>query len=328
MARLNYKGKLRKIHQWLGLSSGLLVFIIAITGALYAFQEEILDVTEPFRFVPVSEQPLLMPGKLEQIAVNHLPGKQLHSIDYQEKGRAAIAVFYHDDPLYYFKMYIDPYHGEVLHIKDMGSGFFNWVLDGHMYLWLPHDTGRVVVMSATLIFAAMLLTGFFLWLPRHFRGLRQRIRFEWTPVTRWKRKNWDLHAIVGFYSLAFALIFTITGLVWVLPGFADGWHKWLGGEKSMTYSNLHRSIQTDDLTVSDPMDHLFSMYENSDMEYSSLEIHPPETDSSAILVVINPEKGTYWKSDYIFHDVHDLSELTPGHIWGRFDDAWLFRLRR
>ena len=32
---------IRKIHQWLGLTSGLLVFIIAVTGCLYAFQEEI-----------------------------------------------------------------------------------------------------------------------------------------------------------------------------------------------------------------------------------------------------------------------------------------------
>ena len=40
---MSFKKGIRKIHLWLGLSSGLLVFIIAITGSLYAFQEEITN---------------------------------------------------------------------------------------------------------------------------------------------------------------------------------------------------------------------------------------------------------------------------------------------
>lgn len=35
------KQKTRKIHLWLGLTSGIIVFIVAITGALYTFKEEI-----------------------------------------------------------------------------------------------------------------------------------------------------------------------------------------------------------------------------------------------------------------------------------------------
>jgi len=35
------KKLLRKIHLWLGLTSGIIVFIIAITGAIYVFNEDI-----------------------------------------------------------------------------------------------------------------------------------------------------------------------------------------------------------------------------------------------------------------------------------------------
>ena len=39
------------LHRWLGLLSGLIVFIVCFTGALYAFHEEITDLSEPWRRV-------------------------------------------------------------------------------------------------------------------------------------------------------------------------------------------------------------------------------------------------------------------------------------
>nr|MBP9195796.1 PepSY domain-containing protein [Saprospiraceae bacterium] len=80
------KRNIRNIHQWLGLFSGLLVFVIAITGAIYTFQEEILNLTESHRFVPIKNLPLLKPSQLETIAKAKLPGKTLHSIEYKERG--------------------------------------------------------------------------------------------------------------------------------------------------------------------------------------------------------------------------------------------------
>ena len=43
MKKSSTKKTIRNIHLWLGLSIGLLVFIISITGAIYAFQEEITN---------------------------------------------------------------------------------------------------------------------------------------------------------------------------------------------------------------------------------------------------------------------------------------------
>ncbi len=48
----NYlKSYISTLHLWLGLSSGLIVFIISITGCIYAFQKEIQDATQSFRYV-------------------------------------------------------------------------------------------------------------------------------------------------------------------------------------------------------------------------------------------------------------------------------------
>ncbi len=315
------KKAIRIIHQWLGIISGLLVFIIALTGAIYAFQEEISDYTEDFRFVKVEEKPYLEPSQLEVIAKNELPDKVLHSLEYSEEGKAAIAIFYHDDPLYYYKMYLNPYDGEVLHTKNMDDGFFQWILKGHMYLWLPHEIGTVVVLTATLVFLLMLISGFLLWLPKKVKGLKQRLSFQWKKTTKWKRKNWDWHAIVGFYTLLFSFLFSITGLVWVLPGFAVFYHQSLGGEKSMIYTDAVSVRSEEKEAIANPMDVLYQYYTKEKAQYNSLEIHPPETDSSSILVVTNPSSGTYWKSNYVFYNQYNLEELEVDHIWSKYQDA-------
>jgi len=82
----------RKQHLWVGLTSGLVVFIVAITGCLYAFQEEIQATTQPYRYVSPQPTPLLPPSRLRSIADSVLPHKQISSLVYHARGKAVKAV--------------------------------------------------------------------------------------------------------------------------------------------------------------------------------------------------------------------------------------------
>src|SRR5687767_12613531 len=141
-----------KLHLWLGFTSGLLVFIIAITGCLYAFQAEISDLTQPFRFVEHQEKPLLPPSRLKAVAEENLPGTHVHAVLYSGSERAAQVIFYNVDPDYYDIVYVNPYTAEVLKVKDMHADFFQFILDGHFYLWLPDAIGQPIVATACLVF--------------------------------------------------------------------------------------------------------------------------------------------------------------------------------
>ena len=311
------------VHRWLGLLSGLLVFIIAITGSLYAFQEEILDATEDFRFTAERDAAVLPPSRLTAIAQAELPDRHLHSLEYGEPGRAAVALFFEDAPEhYYYLVYLDPYSGVVQGVKDMEAGFFHWVLDGHMYLWLPEEIGRRVVLVATVVFVVMLLTGFVLWLPKKLKQLRQRLTFRWKATTRWKRKNWDLHAIGGVYSLGVALLFAVTGLVYAAPQWAVWYHALAGGEKSMLYVEPPSEVPATAVApLGDRMDDLFAGYRDVVGTGTTVELHPPATDSSSILIVTNPLPGTYWRSDYVYFDQYSYAERPVDHVYGRYADA-------
>lgn len=310
---------IRRIHLWLGLVSGLLVFIIAITGALYAFQEEIQNITQPYRRIVVQKDQVLLPSQVQEIAATTLPGKQLHSINYFNDDRSIELVYYHYEPTYYYKAYLNPYSGEVLHVQNMTEGFFNFILEGHMYLWLPREIGSVVVMCTTIIFALMVISGLVLWWPKNLGASGQRFWFRWKNNTSAKRKTWDLHSILGFYSCIVALIFIITGLVWVMPAFAEGWYRWIGGQKSIVYAEPLSSRQK-----TEPhglLDSLYLMKENERKTSAAWELHPPETDLSGILVMANPDKTMYWRSDYTFYDQNTLKELPVTHLWGKYKDA-------
>src|SRR5690349_21303620 len=121
---MNLKKLIGQLHLWLGLGSGIIVFIVSITGAIFAFEKEIQDITQPYRFVSVQNMPILKPSILKRKAMMALPNKSLHSIEYLPKGRAVKATFYSANPFYYHLMYIDPYTGRVLHTLDETKNFF------------------------------------------------------------------------------------------------------------------------------------------------------------------------------------------------------------
>lgn len=317
--KINFKKAIGKIHLWLGLSSGIIVFIIAVTGCLYAFQEEIQNITEEYRFVEKQDKPFLLPSQLEQIARKEIPDKALHAIKYNGSEKSAEAIFFHYEPSYYHIVYLNPYSGEVLEKANMEEGFFRFILDGHYYLWLPHEIGQVVVASATLVFLVMLISGLILWYPRNKNATKQRFQFKWKKGTKWKRKNYDLHNITGFYVFLIALIFAITGLVWGFQWFAHSYYTVLGGEKSLVYED---QISTKSkLTLEKPVDKVWALMQKQYPNAKSIEVHPPENDSTAIAANANPEEGTYWKMDYRYFDQYTLEEKEVNHIFGKYENA-------
>ncbi|TDD96164.1 PepSY-associated TM helix domain-containing protein [Flavobacterium cellulosilyticum] len=319
MKKISFKKAIGQLHLWLGLSSGIIVFIIAITGCLYAFQEEIQNYTEEYRFVEKQAKPYLPPSQLELIARNAVPDKMLHAIKYNSPEKSAEAIFYHYEPYYYYTIYLDPYSGKILEKVNMEEGFFRFILDGHYYLWLPHEIGQIVVASATLVFLVLLISGLILWYPRNKNASKQRFRFKWKKGTKWKRKNYDLHNITGFYLLLIALIFAITGLVFGFQWFASSYYTVLGGEKSLVYQDPISSKSK--LTVEKPLDKVWHLMQKKYPQAKSIEVHPPENDLTAIAANANPEEGTFWKMDYHYFDQYTLEEKEVNHVFGKYKNA-------
>lgn len=313
---MSVRNAIGKIHLWLGLTSGLLVFVIVVTGCIYAFQREIQDLTQPYRFVERQNKEFLPPSVLRAAAEEHLAGKHIHAVLYSGPDRAAQVIYYSLDPEYYYLVYVNPYTAEVLRVFDVEASFFNFILEGHFYLWLPPEIGQPIVATATLVFVVMLFTGIVLWWPRAKGAAKQRFTIRWTA--RWRRVNYDLHNVLGFYVWVVAIVFALTGLVWGFQWFANGVYSLAGGEKSLLYTEPLSDTTVRYAGEVPVIDKIYyemkKLYPNAKM----IEVHIPETNASVIGANANPDDDTYWAIDYRYYDQYTLEELSVDHIYGRF----------
>jgi uncharacterized iron-regulated membrane protein len=318
---MSLKNIIGKLHLYLGLTSGLLVFIIAVTGCIYAFQAEIQDLTQPYRFVEPQTTEMLPPSALKEVAEGLLPDKHIHGILYSGKDRAAQVIFFAFEPAYYDIIYLNPYTAEVLKVKDVEADFFHIILDGHFYLWLPPEIGQPVAATATLIFVVMLISGIFLWWPRKKKHSKQRFKVKWTA--RWRRKNYDLHNVLGFYVSAIALLLALTGLVWGFQWFADGVYASAGGDKSLIYTDPYSDTTRTYAGEQPAIDVIYQRMRSEYPDAKAIEVHVPVSPEYAIAANANPEQDTYWKIDYRYYDQYTLEEVSVDHIYGRFPGAEL-----
>ncbi len=309
------------IHLWLGLMSGLVVLFLGISGCILAFQREIETLTKSYQYVQPQSGAMLPPSRIQAIASQALPGKLAHSVAYGARGKAAVITFYHDKPEYYYLAYIDPYNGMVLKVINMDDDFFRIVVNGHFYLWLPHEIGQPIVASATLIFLVMMITGIILWWPKNKAARKQRFSIKWNA--KWRRLNYDLHNVFGFYMSWIAIFIAITGLVWGFQWFSKSVYWATSGGKQATqyYEPASKDKQTA-ASLQSPATDL--VWQKMNAEYPNaqvIEVHYPETDSSVIAAGANPDAGTYWQNDNRYYDQYTLKEIPVTHMYGRLKDA-------
>jgi uncharacterized iron-regulated membrane protein len=319
--RTPLKKAIGKLHLWMGLASGIIVCILGITGCILAFQKEIEDATQPYRFTEEKQMTYLPPSQIQAIALKTLPDKKLHSVSYQ-KGKNAVASFYNGEPQYYYLVYIDPYDGHVLKVKNMSRDFFRVVIDIHYYLLLPASIGQPIVASATLIFVLLLISGIILWWPRNKAARKQRFSVKWN--TTFKRKNYDMHNVLGFYMSWIVIFIAITGLVMGFQWFSKTVYWVSSGGKEMIEFKMPQSAKPyAGIEASEPnIDKIWKLSNEKQPGFPGIiEIHIPEDSITALEVAMNPDDLTYWKADYIYYDQNTLQELPVKHTYGKFKDA-------
>ncbi|WP_375181461.1 PepSY-associated TM helix domain-containing protein [Chryseobacterium sp.] len=216
-----------KLHLWLGLGVGFLIFIISITGALYVFKDEIENATRKdviyHNEQNINQKQVLPIRTLEKAVVAQVKEKYpVHWVNIPiDKKMSYLFYWYEHDPKgwnyfdefpIYKVAYVNPYNGKVLGTYDEKNGFFQIVKMIHWSFLLKQSWGTYVVGIPVLIFVFMLISGIILWWPKNKAARKQRFSFKWKNVKNWKRKNYDLHNVLGFYASVFALIFSITGL--------------------------------------------------------------------------------------------------------------------
>jgi uncharacterized iron-regulated membrane protein len=222
MSKSRFGITLYRWHAWTGLISGVFLILICTTGAIAVFRPEIeravdwngkLDVVASGsqigieRAIQVAQEKY--PGSRATVA--RLPviggGTESHGDAYsitlnRGRGQRPLAVA------------VDPYRAEVIATLSPNAGWGNWLRQLHVRMLYGSFWGRYIVGLFGIVLLFSTVSGLFIfarfnansWRPKFRRGRGARIALA------------DLHKVVGLSSVAFNIIFGLTGAVLGLEG--------------------------------------------------------------------------------------------------------------
>ncbi len=321
----NFKYWIGRIHLWLGLSSGLVVLIVSLTGCIFVFQKEIselvyrdkLFVTPPANAQTLPVSTLLKNAQSamgDSIVIRNFtaykqPDKAWEFMAF--KGGDPNALTFYGSVAYYQSVHLNPYTGAVTGKTDYMKEFFITVKYLHWSLLLNTPYGQPIVGYATLIFVVMLISGMILWWPKKWnRANRQKsFRIKWNA--NFKRKNYDLHNVLGFYTLIPALLIALTGMVWAF--------KWWQATVYVAASGSTKAPEQVKVISAKPENFTPGGTDPLDIAYADALKRMPDADRIAVLSPATPEapiringyrgKETYHDRDELFFDQYSAQFL-------------------
>ena len=210
---------LRNIFFWAhlvsGLTAGLVIALLALSGLALSFEPQIVDLAErDGRRIPAAA------ADAEKASIEELmkfireenPEARPAGFTIYSDPQAAIVIPAGRGLTYY----ADP---NTTGIKEAGSaklrGFFNFTLSFHRYLALPGGTGGVggqIIGVATSIFLALSITGLVIWWPKkwNWRSMKPSV---WFVGAKGKLRDWNWHNVIGLWTTPLLIIICVTGLM-------------------------------------------------------------------------------------------------------------------
>ena len=219
------------IHRWLGFISGLVVLVVSITGCIFCFQDEIQDALYSYRKITVQNQPMLKPSVFQQSAVKRYPKGKVTSVLYFGENRSVQVRISNKKVIH--SLFFNPYSGQFLYDQDFKNSFFNRVKTIHLYCFMPPEIGEKVRNIGVIIFVALMITGIILWWPKRKSDRKRSFTIKWKG--KWRRVNYDLHNVLGFYATAFVLIMALSGLNMAYDSMSKGIKFALNGGKEYPF---------------------------------------------------------------------------------------------
>ena len=225
-----FKKTLFQLHWFFGITAGLILALMGITGATVSFQDELLNLLNPSVLkVEKRDSGVLPPAELVR-KVEAIEGKPVSMLWVGVDSDSVARIFLTPPPgqrrgeLRYVDPYTGNYQGDAT-----GQGFFDLMLQLHRFLAIG-QTGRQITGACTLMLVFFCLSGLYLRWPRKALNWRTWLTLDWAKKGR--SFNWDLHAVAGTWCMVFYLLAALTGLSWSYEWYNKGLQKLLSDAPS------------------------------------------------------------------------------------------------
>ena len=223
-----FKKTFFQIHWFLGITAGLILSIMGVTGAIYSYEQPIQRWLNPDSYtVKVENHAKLTPAEIYQHFQVQNPEMKINSITVAKAPEEASNInIVKEGARRGYTMMVNPYTAEILpEVK--GKDFFQFIQQLHRNLTVG-EVGKQITGASTLMLIFFVLSGLYLrWPKKH--SFKQWFAIK--PKLKGRNFLWDLHAVVGTWVVIFYLLLACTGLYWSYDWWRDGMFKVMGVER-------------------------------------------------------------------------------------------------
>ncbi|MDR6798009.1 sulfite reductase flavoprotein subunit alpha [Acinetobacter calcoaceticus] len=296
-----FKKILFQIHWFLGITAGLILSIMGVTGAIYSYDQQILKWVNSDSYVVQAEStPKLTPAQLYQHFNTTQPEIKINSITIAKDPTASSTVnIEKEGERRGYNMMVNPYNAQVLpDVK--GRKLLLLIQQIHRNL-TAGEVGKQITGACALMLIYFVLSGLYLrWPKKH--SARQWLAVK--PKLKGRNFIWDLHAVVGTWVIVFYLLFACTGLYWSYDWWRSGMFKVMGVEQPKPQG--HGSA---------PQNR--GMQQNKRSEHNNDKKSEPQLDNTQLITALNQTWSGF--NSQVGRDYSTLTLNLPKKDDGKFE---------
>lgn len=268
------------LHLWPSIVSGVIVVFVCLTGTIIVYCDEIMDFNAgEARYVAPGDKRVTDAEIAATLKAHNPHMRTSEYVFFRDPARSMRVRAYDTKKESLYQIYMNPYTGQILKV-DPTIYFFYVTAHLHSEL-LAGDIGLWIVVISTIIFFVSCLTGLILWWPKRWTRATRLASFTVKWKAGFKRVNYDLHNVYGFYSLVLCIILSFTGLMIMFRSITEFTIKSLGGELTHLDEVLPR------------VDSTRTSYDIVRLAYRVLEEEHPGKESVNIWTYNLDEMGAY-----------------------------------
>lgn len=233
------RGKLVRVHRYVGLAMSVFLIIAGLTGSLLVWYEEIDSYIN--QDIMQVEPPLTVSQRLTVFALrekvkNEFPNAEVNWVLLQQPPPNTAVRFYLEwhggnqggSGFQVDEVFVNPYSGKVIGGREWGN-LSQGMTNVMPFIYKLHDAlaigdiGRWLLGITAILWTMDCFVGAYLTLPRSAKKKRvhfsfKRWRYAWR--IRWKgsakQLNFDLHAAASLWLWGLLLIFSVSGIAMTL----------------------------------------------------------------------------------------------------------------
>jgi len=212
------RGALFQVHLWCGILIAIYILVISVTGSVLVYRNELYRAATAKPILSKSTAPPLTDNQLADAARRAYPDYRVIRITRPHNPNQAVNIWLGRGDEIKKRLFDPRTGGDVGEAIPTGILLISRLSDLHDDLFAG-PTGRKVNGYGAFAILGVGITGLILWWP----GVKTWRRSLVLPRgVGWKRGNWHLHSMIGFWTFAFLVIFALSGIYLCFPDpFAD-----------------------------------------------------------------------------------------------------------